>query len=56
MDTADFHQELDRRLAIIEDPGYDDPAQADLPARDWILLLVGCVVVIGIALAWGYPW
>ncbi|GAA5126684.1 hypothetical protein [Haloechinothrix salitolerans] len=56
MDTADFRRELDRRLAIIEDPTHNDPAAKDMPRGDWIALFAGCVVLIGAALAWGYPW
>ncbi len=56
METADYRRELDRRLALIEDPEHHDPAAQDLPKSDWVALLVGCVVLIGAALAWGYPW
>lgn len=56
MDTVEFRRELDRRLAIVEDPDYRDPAAVDLPRRDWLLLLIGCVVLIGALLGWGYPW
>lgn len=37
--------ELERRLAIIEDPGYEDPAHAPLPGRDIAWLLSMSVVV-----------
>ncbi|MGH3518637.1 MAG: hypothetical protein ACRDQ7_14705 [Haloechinothrix sp.] len=56
MDAVQFRRELDRRLAIIEDPDYDDPACADLPVRDLLILLFASVVVIGAMLLWGYPW
>ncbi len=56
METADFRRELNRRLAILEDPEHHDPASRDLPRGDWIALLIGCVVLIGAALTWGYPW
>ncbi|WP_157362367.1 hypothetical protein [Haloechinothrix halophila] len=56
MKPADFRRELERRLAIIEDPEHRDPATDNLPRGDWIALLIGCVVLIGAALAWGYPW
>lgn len=56
METADFRRELDRRLAVLEDPERLDPASRDLPTSDWVVLLVASVVLIGAALAWGYPW
>jgi hypothetical protein len=56
MDDNEFRRELDRRLAVVEDPAYDDPARVDLPVRDLVVLLVGSVAVIVAALGWGYPW
>lgn len=56
MDTAEFRAELDRRLEIIEDPGYHDPANTDLPGRDLLILVLASVVVIALLMAWGYPW
>lgn len=56
MDDNEFRRELDRRLAVVEDPAYEDPAGADLPARDLVILLVASVAVIAAALGWGYPW
>lgn len=47
-------EELDRRLALIEDPGYEDPARADLPARDIWLVLAFVLVICVVAYAWGY--
>jgi hypothetical protein len=55
MNTDRFEAELSRRLATIEDPGYDDPARADLPRADLILLAVGVVVVVIAMWLWGYP-
>jgi hypothetical protein len=55
MNTDRYEAELSRRLAAIEDPEYDDPARADLPRADLLVLLV-CVVVLVVAMwAWGYP-
>jgi hypothetical protein len=56
VDDDEFRRELDRRLAVVEDPAYEDPARADLPARDLVILLVASVAVIVAALGWGYPW
>lgn len=38
--TDDFDRELQERLAVIEDPAYVDPARADLPTRDLVILVV----------------
>src|SRR5688500_17287450 len=38
MDVDRFEAELSRRLAVVEDPDYDDPARADLPRTDLVLL------------------
>jgi hypothetical protein len=56
MDATEFDGELQRRLALLEDPEYHDPARADLPARDLVVLLIAAVVLIAAMLAWGYPW
>lgn len=56
MEDTEFRRELDRRLALIEDPAYADPGRAHLPARDLVVLLVASIVVIVGLLAWGYPW
>lgn len=54
MDDA-FAQDLERRLAVIEDPDYVDPAREDLPARDLgLLTIIGAVVVVLLVL-WTYP-
>ena len=53
--TDDFDRELQARLAVIEDPGYVDPARADLPARDLMLLLVAGALVIALMIVWSYP-
>ena len=47
-------EELERRLALIEDPAYEDAARADLPARDIWLVLALVVVICVVAYAWGY--
>ena len=55
MDEDDFEAELQRRLALIEDPAYADPARRDLPAQDLVLLVVLSALVIALAWWWGYP-
>ncbi|RZU32045.1 hypothetical protein [Blastococcus saxobsidens] len=51
----DFERELQARLAVIEDPTYDDPARADLPARDLVVLAVLGVLTIVAMIVWSYP-
>ena len=53
--TDDFDRELQARLAVIEDPGYVDPARAVLPARDVVLLVVLGALVIALMIVWSYP-
>jgi hypothetical protein len=53
--TDDFDRELQARLAVIEDPGYDDPARADLPARDILLLVVLGALLVVAMIVWSYP-
>lgn len=55
MDVDRFEAELSRRLTVIEDTDYDDPARADLPRTDLAFLLVGVVVVLVAMWVWGYP-
>ncbi|MGH3450922.1 MAG: hypothetical protein ACRDQW_09350 [Haloechinothrix sp.] len=52
----EFRHELDRRLAIVEDHDYEDPAKADLPGRDLVLLLIAGALIISAMFWWGYPW
>lgn len=56
MDSAEFRRELDRRLDIIEDPDFHDPARQDLPGRELAWLAAASLVLIIAMLAWGYPW
>ncbi len=53
--TDDFDRELQARLAVIEDPDYVDPARADLPGRDLVLLAVLGALVIVLLIVWSYP-
>ena len=53
MREQEFEQELERRLAILEAPDYEDPARKDLPALDLAILAIVIVVsVVGLYL-WG---
>ncbi|WP_317493542.1 hypothetical protein [Haloechinothrix sp. LS1_15] len=56
MDATEFRRELDRRLEIIEDPEYTDPAREDMPGRELAWLAVASLVLIVVMFAWGYPW
>jgi hypothetical protein len=47
-------EELERRLALLEDPTYEDPARADLPGRDIALVAVLVLVICIVAYLWGY--
>ena len=47
-------EELERRLALLEDQAYEDPAREDLPARDIWIVLALVVVICVVAYAWGY--
>ena len=51
----DFDRELETRLAVIEDPDYDDPARDDLPARDLVILAVLSVLAVVLMIVWSYP-
>jgi len=53
--TDDFDRALETRLAVIEDPGYEDPARMDLPARDLVLLAVLGVLTIVLMIVWSSP-
>lgn len=51
---VDADEELNRRLDVIEDPSYLDPAQRDLSALDYLLLVAINVALVG-AMLW-YAW
>lgn len=51
----DFDRELQARLAVIEDPTYDDPARVDLPVRDLALLAVLGALTVVLMIVWSYP-
>jgi hypothetical protein len=49
-----FKLELERRMSILESPGYVDPAGEDLPIRDLVslLLLVVLTVLLSFVVLW----
>jgi hypothetical protein len=51
----EFDQELQARLAVIDDPDYVDPARADLPVRDLTLVVVLGGLLIVLMVWWSYP-
>ena len=55
MDSGNYEAELERRLTIIEDPAYDDPARGNLPRLDLIVLLIATAVVVTAMWVWGAP-
>jgi hypothetical protein len=49
-----LQHELERRLDLIESPGFDDPAREDFTAVDFISI-AALVIVLSVAfLVWGY--
>ena len=46
--------ELERRLAILDAEGADDPARKDLPAIDFVLLTALVVLTTILMFVWGY--
>jgi hypothetical protein len=55
MEDDGYERELQRRLTVIEDPLYDDPARHDLPRLDVAMLLLGTLVLVGLMWMWGAP-
>jgi hypothetical protein len=49
-----FAAELERRLSVIEAPGYEDPARQNLPALDYLLLAALVVITTIVAYVWGF--
>ncbi|WP_201294803.1 MULTISPECIES: hypothetical protein [unclassified Nocardiopsis] len=45
--------DLDRRIRTIESPGYHDPAHADLPRPDVLVIAVSVPVLSTLLLWWG---
>ena len=46
--------ELERRLAVLDAEGADDPARKDLPAIDFVLLAALVVLTTVVLFVWGY--
>lgn len=46
--------ELERRLAILDSEGVNDPARKDLPAIDFVLLAALVVLTTVVMFVWGY--
>lgn len=55
MSPRPLDPELERRLALLEDPHGSDGALGDLPWRDVALCAAGIVVMSVLLLMWGYP-
>ncbi len=49
-----FDDELSRRLDLLEQPDYDDPARIDLSGREIVIFLVVSAVVMLLVHLWGY--
>lgn len=49
-----FDGELERRLAVLEAPDYEDPARKDLPAVDLVIVAVLVVAATVLLYWWGY--
>jgi hypothetical protein len=47
-------RELERRLAVLEAEGDEDPAREDLPALDYVLLATLVVLTCVLMFLWGY--
>lgn len=55
-DNSEIRQELDRRLAILDDPAYSDPARADLSGREiaiWFAIAAAITAVALLLRGWG---
>lgn len=50
----EFNEELERRLQMIEQPDYEDPARNDLPYVDLVLLTVVIFFTVVLMYWWGY--
>lgn len=52
--VGEFEMELERRLALFEDPASDEGVLPGLPARDVVVALVVLVVIGAVLVWWGY--
>ncbi|WP_455361431.1 hypothetical protein [Streptomyces sp. SYSU K21746] len=55
MHEATFQAELERRLALLEDPASGESALPDLPWRDVWIAALGLIAVALPLVWWGYP-
>ena len=51
-DTEAFEAELERRLALMDAPDYEDPAREDFDARALLTIAAFVVVVCALAAGW----
>lgn len=52
--AGEFEVELERRLALFEDPESDEGAMPGLPGRDVLVFVVALLVAGSVLLWWGY--
>lgn len=55
-DNSEIRQELDRRLAILADPDYPDPARADISGREiaiWFAIAAAICAAAFLLRGWG---
>lgn len=55
-DNSEIRQELDRRLAILDDPDYRDPARADISGREitiWFTIAAAITAMALLLRGWG---
>lgn len=50
-----FEDELERRLALLDDPASGEAPPADLPRRDVLLAALALAVLSAALVWWGYP-
>jgi hypothetical protein len=48
-----FAAELERRLSVVEAPGYEDSARRNLPVADYLALAALVVATTVLAYVWG---
>jgi hypothetical protein len=52
--AGEFEVELERRLALFEDPASDEGVLPGLPSRDLVVAVLALVVVGALLLWWAY--
>lgn len=48
-----FEEELERRLALLEASGYEDPARRDLPTLDLAIVAIVVLAAVVVLYLWG---